>query len=60
MNRDVCTVLAKRTSVHLVAEKGHVRMEQLAFHWTEFHYLILGMFAKICRSNSTLVKIVRQ
>ena len=42
MNRDVCTFLAKRTLVHLVAEKRHVRMEQLAFRCTEFHYLLHG------------------
>jgi hypothetical protein len=35
-----------------------VRMEQLGSLWTDFHeILILGYFSKICRENSSLIKI---
>jgi hypothetical protein len=34
-----------------------VRMEQLGFHWTDFHtFRYLGIFLKICRENLILIK----
>jgi len=33
-----------------------VRMEQLGFHWMDFHE-ISYLFSKICRENSSVIKI---
>jgi len=49
--------LRKATISFAMSVRPSVRMEQLGSHRTEFHEILCHYFCKICRQNSSTVKI---
>jgi len=48
----------KATVSFIVSVRLILRMEQLGYHWTDFHENgYLRIFPKICRENSNFIKI---